>query len=473
LAALLLGAAAGSVWLVRAYSRPSIRMDGIGYYLPLASVVFDRDLDLNNEVAHLDPYMRRRYFIAPDGRIVDPFAVGAAVLWSPAVWVGAQLDPARDTFRKPGHWENASPGFQPRYVRIVAVMTGLFALLGGAILFVTLRARTGTAAAWAGCLGAALGTPVFYYALADPSYSHAASFLCSSALVAGAVLPRRVPVWALGIVWGSTCLVRWQDAVLGIVLVPRLAVELDAARRIGALRIARCGLEFVLPALAVFLPQMLFWNSLYGRPLLVPMGPGFMEWFRPHVLPLLASTWHGAFVWSPLLLAGVAGIACVPERALRWALWAAVGLAIYVSAAVSDWWGSAGFGARRLVCIAPIAGLGLAHATAWWMARTASRKRQLVAAGVLALGIAWSLRLAQYQLAGLLPTNPGNFREYALRDPAYTDPAKRLYGWWDHPRLWRDVWFAERQMWRGAWRRRARSPHDRRAGRRPARGGSA
>lgn len=442
-----LACTAGCVALVALLSRPSIRMDGFGYYAPLASVVFDHDLQLANEIAHAGNFLRNAWFTLPDGRLVDPYPVGAAVLWAPAVALVRAFDPERARYTKP--WPNASPGFARRYVVTVAVATGLQALFAAWILHRTLVRRAGAVAGTVAAAACVLGTPLVYYALAEPSYAHTSSFLASAALLAAVLhAGRDTCAWAgLGALWGLVCLVRYQDAVLGILVAPRLIEAVHPASRRAAAETARHLGAFLAAAAAVFLPQVLFWQRIYGQPLVFAVPQGFMHWTDPQVLPLLFSTWQGAFVWSPLLLVGIAGIACVPERRLRAALWAAIALEIYASSAAGDWWGSASFGARRLVVIAPLAGLGLAHGLAAAGLGAADRRRHAAVLAAMLVLAGWNFRLAQYTVAGWLPLNSGNVAEYA-RDYPVGHPHRQAWKRWDYARLGAEVADAERRMWR-------------------------
>lgn len=438
--------------LVRALWNPSIRLDGFGYYAPLASVIFDGDVDLRNEFQHASRWMRRTYFVGADGNAVDPFAVGAAVLWAPAVLLTRAFDrdlPA-STAAGAGSPRSGSPAFRPRYIRAIAVTTALEALAGALLLFLALRRWTGTLAGATGTIAAALGTPLVYYALAQPSYAHAASFFAVSALLFAAVRDRekRLPIGVLGALWGFVALVRWQDAILGLLLAPRLLSEVSRLREHPAL-VARNLAVFVTAAVAAFTPQMWFWNQVYGSPL-VYTHHGFMRWLSPQVAPFLLSTWHGAFVYSPVLLAGFVGIALVPDRSLRFALWGAVVLEIYACAAAWDWWGGGAFSARRLTSLAPLAGVGVA-----WLVRRARvldkrpgvAWRTAVAVALVATATLWNVRLAQYNVRGLIPFNPDHPRDY-IRHYKVGDPRRQKYGHWDHVRLMGELLDAERQMWR-------------------------
>jgi hypothetical protein len=244
----------------------------------------------------------------------------------------------------------------------------------------------------------------------------------------------------LGFSWGLVTLVRSQDAVLGILLVPRLLATWRAPQRARLWR-------FALPALVAFLPQMLFWQRIYGRPLLVPPGPDFLPWWKPHVLHLLFSTWNGVLPWSPILALGLVGLYLVRDRPLRLAAAAVVVLALYSSAILLDWWGGNACGPRRLTALVPLAVLGLAQLL------SGGRRRTVVVAIVLALLGAINLRVAEYKANGLLPGNPGNAADYVRH---YTPGSKRtfLYGHLDYPRLIAEGYEAERMLRR--WQARSR-----------------
>ncbi len=420
-------------------------MDGVGYYAPLASVLFDRDLNLANEIAHAGNFMRNAWFRLPDGRLVDPYPVGAAILWSPAVAVVLAFDPQRHEYGLPDRWRGASPGFERRYVRAVALATALEALAGAALLAWSLRSRLRRSSVLAGVVGGTLGTPLVYYACAEPSYAHTASFLAASAFLLVARLERcdRRSLVVLGALWGLLCLVRSQDAVLGVLAAPVLLQALARAWRRARWRALEVAGLFLLPACIVFLPQVLFWQRIYGQPLVFAAPNGFMHWSSPAVLPFLLSTWQGAFVWSPLLLAGIAGVGCVPERRWRIALWSAMALEIYVSSAAGDWWGSASFGARRLVVIAPLAGFGVAFL---FERLVTSRRRAVWVTAVLVGLVAWNVRLAQYSAAGWLPLNVRNVGEFGRDFPA-GHPYREPWGEWDYARLAGEFAHAEHRMW--------------------------
>ncbi|UCE02899.1 MAG: hypothetical protein JSW67_01480 [Candidatus Latescibacterota bacterium] len=437
------------ILLARTFWNPVIRLDGHGYYAPLASALFDHDFDLRNEFIHAEPFMRATYFERPDGRVVDPFAVGAALLWSPGLLLARAFD--SDLPQRSSRSVRAgSIAYRQRYVRAMATMTALQALAGCVLLFIALRHVAGVLAAGTGTVAAALGTPLVYYALAQPSYAHAASFLAASALLLAVLRDRqkRVPIALLGALWGLVAIVRWQDAILGLIVAPRLLEEIATLQERPGSTLRQLAL-FLASALIVFSPQLFFWNSVYGSAF-VYTHRGFMKWTAPQVLPFLFSLWHGAFVYSPLLLLGSAGLLLLPDRRLRWAAVAALLLEIYACAAAGDWWGGGGFSARRLTSVAPLAGLGVACLVTRAQQHTRVRGvRWRVAIVVACLGAAsaWNLRLAHYNARGLLPFNPNVRRDYVRHYPR-GDARREIYSLWDYPRLLGEIVDAERILWR-------------------------
>ncbi|MFQ5599746.1 MAG: hypothetical protein ACE5G2_04240 [Candidatus Krumholzibacteriia bacterium] len=439
-------------FLLRDLQRPSFVGDGVGYYAPLASMLVDGDLELRNELAHLNPRYVRAAFMTPDGRLGNPFPVGPAILWAPGVFAARFLPPHEGLDAPlPLRMRTTHPGFAPRFARVVQWTDMLLVLLGAGLLVAVLAKRAGPVLAAGTGLVCALGTPLFFYVLVDPSYGHAASFFAVSLLTSAALIDRqrRLPLELLGLLWGFVALVRSQDVLLGVLLAPRLLDEWRSRREDPPSSRARALLRFLLPALLGFAPQMLFWMRIYGTPLLVPPGPDFLPPWKPQVLPLLFSTWNGAFIWSPTLLVGLLGLFWVRDRSLRLAFAIALVLEVYSGSVIADWWGGRAFGARRLVSIAPIAMVGLA-----FLLQHLRRSRRMLAALVLALtlGCFWSLRLAEYQRRGLLPPNPGSHADY-VRHHAPGSKHARPYGLWDYPRLLSEIVDAERML-RAETRRR-------------------
>jgi hypothetical protein len=423
--------------------RPDVRLaidgDGVGYYAPLASLVAQGDLDLRDEIVpQVSPRILRAVYLTPDGRVGDPFAVGPALLWAPAVWAVHRLPPLAALDAPPVQpWRLAHPAYAPRYVRAIFWTDVAAVLVAGALLAAILSLQLGVGPAVLGSTGAVFGTPAFAYVLFEPSYAHAASFATACLVVATAILDRRrpLPLAILGASVGLAALMRWQDVLLGVAFAPRLVSAYRAGVAPGSSRArraacaARTTLRFAAPIAVLCIPQVLFWSAIYGRPLLIPPGPEFLPPWKLGVVPMLLSTWNGAFVWSPLLLAGLLGLRLVPAPSFRRSLWVAGALLIVTSAFLVDWWGGRSFGARRLVSLAPVAAYGVGL-----VLQRADRRRRYAVVAFVVLACGWNTSLIRCQRHGLLPPNPGHQPDYT-RHHLPGSPPTRPYGLWDYPRL--------------------------------------
>jgi hypothetical protein len=259
-----------------------------------------------------------------------------------------------------------------------------------------------------------LGSSAIYYSLVSPAYSHASSMLATGLFTwvwaagpdgtrgrkeaeppAEATVGRYVLVGALA---GFAALVRWQDAVF------LAAPALDLARSISrgegtiAARVARAtlrGLACGAAALLVFIPQMLAWSALYGRPLVVPQGGEFMRWGSPNLFDMLFSSNHGLFSCTPVLAVAAAGLVPLWRRTPRVAAGTAAVLLVswYANAAVADWWAGEAFGARRFVSCFPLFVLGLAAVMDRWREQPVA----LAAGAAVVIGLN-GLLLFQYQV---------------------------------------------------------------------------
>ena len=332
--------------------------DATHHYVQLRSLVYDRDLDFENDylgmygVAAGDPGTEwLDYARTPTGRVRNYMPVGPALLWLPlflvvsgVLWllsiVGLTVPP---------------DGFD-RALQLVPGITGIAAVTLAALAAWRLaRAVAGDRAAGLAVWGVWLGTHALYYSLVSPAYSHAASMLTATLFFLHWWTTRaRVSVATLavsGALAGVAALMRWQDAIFLVVpVVETLRWRAPLSRRAAGL--AAAGAAFF----AAFAPQMAVWTVLYGQPLAIPQGPGFMQWASPHPFLVLFSDNHGLFTWAPLLLLSAAGLWTFLRR--ETSALAAIGLVVllswYANAAAADWWAGEAFGARRFLSLFPL-----------------------------------------------------------------------------------------------------------------------
>jgi hypothetical protein len=326
--------------------KPVVENDGVGYFVYLHSVVVDHDLDLTDEytaaaAAGVQVWPGLVGQRTPTGMVADYFPVGAAILSLPLYLAALALQPSGE------------PQFGPPFTQAFALASLLYGLLALALAYRLGLAITGSAwAAGLGAVAAALATPFVYYLLYEPSYSHTFSaFAVAAFLLAWWTRreQRSTAGWlGLGLLGGLMAAVRWQDG-------PLLAIALLDLPR------ARWRVLLLAPgALVAFAPQL--WVDLVIFGTWLPVRPAGQELtpLSGHYLEVLFSSYHGLFVWSPILLAAAAGIALLREKAFAVAAGYAFILETAINGAAPDWWGGYTFGMRRFLDLVPFAAVGMA-----------------------------------------------------------------------------------------------------------------
>jgi hypothetical protein len=143
---------------------------------------------------------------------------------------------------------------------------------------------------------------------------------------------------------------------------------------------------FLLTLALALIPQLLVYQVLYGQPRPSSTVAGKLDWTSPHFFATLFDVQHGAFVWSPILVFGLLGLAWLWRRDWLLAALLLVGFLAqtYINGAFSTWHLSGSFGFRRLIDSTPIVILGLAALLAWL--RTRLGRWPLVVAALALIG---------------------------------------------------------------------------------------
>jgi hypothetical protein len=254
-----------------------------------------------------------------------------------------------------------------------------------------------------------LGTPLLFYMYVAPPMSHATSAFTVAAFVwCWLVVRERWTVGgalALGALGGLMAMVREQDAFF--VAGPALDFALTAWRRPTAVgdRLSRlisrglaAGVGFALAAL----PQAVAYLRLNGRLGPSPLVSRKMTWSAPHALEVITSPEHGFFIWTPLALVALAGLAWMAvarppvsagaardRRRIGVCMLLMVALQVYVAGSVESWSVAGAFGQRRFVALTVLLAVGLA---ALWQAAWRPLARRLLAL-TLAVGLWWNIAL--------------------------------------------------------------------------------
>jgi len=379
---------------------PKIRgADEIQYYSHLRSLVFDRDLDFENEyrwfVAHdakglaafQETFLERRERLT--GRPINFTPIGCALLWSPFYLLAhAGVLAARGLSLSTVD----ADGFSRPYQAAVCYASAVYGWLGLLLLHGVLRRRFAEpAASWA-VAGVWLATPLLYYMTLAPGFSHACSVFAVSLLLFLSLRARdsgRTADWALAGLAGGLCgLIREQDALFLAIPAGLLAWDAWRTRQLG--RGARALAALLLAGASVFAPQFLAYRAVNGSVRPSTLVTRKMSWASPHFLDVLFDPAHGLFLWSPLLAVAAAGLLVEAWRrreARATVLLLALLLQVWINGAVLSWHQAGAFGSRRFVASSALFAFGLAALL------QALEARRAWLAAFLALCVWWNISL--------------------------------------------------------------------------------
>jgi hypothetical protein len=364
--------------------------DEVEYFSYLRSLWFDRDVSFENEYQYFYDHQIaqsadfHRTFLeleTPAGRRINYGTMGCAVLWSPFYAVG-------DIVARVAHATGrdvAVDGYSRPYVAAVAYGSAFYGFATIVLGIAAARRLLGTGALSSG-LAVWAGTPLLFYMYIAPPFSHA----CSAFAVA-----LFVTVWlhvrdrwtpggcaALGLSGALLAMVREQDALF--TLGPALDFMLTHVARARTPAATRAMNRTALAAAATgclafaagYLPQLIAYQALNGRPRPSELVTRKMNWAAPHALQVLASPEHGFFIWTPLAVLGVAGLVLLAvrrdadRRRIGACMLLMVLLQVYVSGAVESWTVAGAFGQRRFVSVSMLLVVGLAALRQAFRART-------------------------------------------------------------------------------------------------------
>jgi hypothetical protein len=422
-----------AVTIVLAFT-PTIKSDGMGYYVYLRSLTIDGDLNFGNDYRGWPDGRPPEEHVTPQtatGYYVNFFSIGPALLWSPLYGAAHAIMLGGRALGQP--WQ--ADGYAPIYFVLTAfgsALAGLVLLLVG---YQICRRWVGPPTALLAVVTAFFGSNLLYYTLREGGFAHGLSAATACVYVlAWLRLEERPSVWRwaqLGAAAGPMIVTYWVGGlvlVLPVFTFARLVIAaLRAApaqrgRKIGELL---AGGSVAAALLVVcFSPQMIAWRLIYGAFLTVPQGSGFVTPQTFHGVDMLFAPLHGLLPWTPALFVGIFGLALLWMRSCYLAAALTTALAAYFlyNAWLPDWHGSGAFGLRRLTLLAPWFMLGLAL-----VFDTLRRRSPLLPAIPAALTVGWAtLVLIRYDL-DLIPHSPGALRKLS---PAAFYLSREIFPLW-------------------------------------------
>jgi len=403
--------------------------DEVQYFSYLRSLWFDHDVSFENEYQYFFDHQIAQTpdfhttFLELDTaahRRINYGTIGGAILWSPFYAVG---DASARVMRAAGR-DVAVDGYSQPYISAVAYGSAFYGFATIVLSIMAARRLAGGHAVGSG-IAIWLGTPLLFYMYIAPPFSHACSAFAVALFVTVWLHVRET--WsvrgaaALGLAGALMAMVREQDIffALGPVLDFALALITGQGKAPAARASREVGEQWkmrdrVLAALAGclafalgYLPQLIAYQALNGRPRPSPLVMRKMFWHAPHALQVLADNEHGFFFWTPLAVLAVAGlilmtvapastegesgtgVAPSDVRRIGWCMLLMTAAQVYVSGAVESWTVAGAFGQRRFVAVTILLVIGLATLRA----RIRGDAVQVAANVAIAICIWWNLAL--------------------------------------------------------------------------------
>lgn len=317
------------------------------------SLAFDRDLRLHNDYLVCgDPWHK----INPVGPGLGPqntWPVGPAYVWAPLIAISRVILPAAAHSVDPSI-AGACRGPLTDLAMGSSSLAAVLALGLGYRCAVRWMSRR---AALVAVVLIGLASPLRYYATVAPSYSHTISAFAVALFLerweASFRDGRGLRGWiVLGLLLGFAMATRVQTVVFAIAPLIEWLRDARRARSVrGVVVLIGYGAAFAACALLVFSPQLYAWRLSYGHWFAMPQGSQYVRWSAPKVDATLFSTIGGLLLYSPILYASLAGALLATwyraTRRLGAMLLLLLAISTYVNASVWDYWGSAGYPARR------------------------------------------------------------------------------------------------------------------------------
>ncbi len=422
--------------------------DGLGYYTPLRSLLFDGNLRVDNEYQY---YADTAAQFNSSPRVFGPipeyskYTLGLGIVLLPFFAVGHLLALIIHQFNTALPINGMSWPYELSYC-LGSISLGIVSLV---LSYKFARRYFSKNACLLAVGGVWFASPLTYYLFLEVSMSHAVSAFLIALFLYGIFTQPWQKQWswqiALGLTIGMAAWVRPQDVLF--ILIPILVAAISQRSA------TRCAVEFPaqgfpqpnhLPTLSaqsllkslkswqswrslivligvaclMQLPQILIYIWQYGGLEKIPYleegkasgSSGSFNWFQPALWQVLFSGHRGLFTWHPLTLLSIIGLGITWHKFPRLNSALLIGFAaqVYFIAAWWCWWQGASVGGRMFSNCTFLFVFGLA---ALWD-NFPGRQWQKWGLGIILFLIAWNgLIVLQYQSAMIPPEAPVTLTE--------------------------------------------------------------
>ncbi len=306
------------LFLLLIYGRIVILSDGLSYYALTVSLLRDHDFDLSNQYERMPEI--RVYKHPATGRIASMYSCGFALLYAPFLWISEQIGVLIPSFAQARPYaQNAIFHFPDAFGIFIASSLYSLLTLFIAVLFLVRRYQASPGLAVFFALMVFLGTPMLFYSLSSPAFSHAADCILIAAAFYLAVMPDRwklgsvrVRNYLLGFVLAFSVVLRNNN----IVLIPLMVGGLIFFERSdGWKRGAVTCLEIIIGALPLAFLQAYFnwtqYESIFATGYRLDLSAEDMSGHfltLLHANRILTDPAAGNFIWAPVTFLSIVGL---------------------------------------------------------------------------------------------------------------------------------------------------------------------
>ncbi len=418
--------------------------DGLGYYTPLRSLIFDGDFRISDEYQYLaNSASKFGGGLRVNNEIPEysKYTMGVGLVLAPFYFLGHLFTLILNSLG----WDIDANGLSWSY-ELFYCLGSIFLGISGLILaYKTAKIYFSPLTSALAVIGVWFATPLTFYLTLETSMSHAVSqFLISSflylCLTTSWIKLRKYQI-LMGLILGLAVLVRPQNILFASVPVlislwqifllknnPKINQEKEQILTeenklnikhnnsliwteskkylISLIWLGSFSLLMLIPQILVYISQ---YGSLTNMPYMVEAserghGSSF-HWFQPQIFNVLFSGFRGLFIWHPLLLLAIIGLIISPKkiRPLNWILLIAFLLQVYFISSWWSWWQGASFGGRMFCNCSLIFTLGLA--SLWEQFK--ERKWLIYSSIITLFFMLWNgLLVMQYESAMIPPEEP-------------------------------------------------------------------
>lgn len=359
-----------------------ISSDGAFYYSYLRSLVLDGDVDLVNDIALYNSRMPVDYEHRLGMNAAYVFSVGPAILNAPFFLTARLLV----TIIHSAGGEIPTDGYS--WIEEAAFCLGnvLYAMIGLYLLFLVLQKFYSVRAALYAVMFSIYGTSVVAYLYLETWMSHAPELFGIGVFLYLLHQSKSRPrhAFLIGAALGIAFLIRWQNALWGVMLIIPIHEYLrknHAGQALLFSSLAAAGF------LVLAIPQFLFWKVTSGAWITVPQGDQFIGFEHFGIPGVLFSSRSGLLIWTPVTAFAIYGWMRMRHGMHAIVFGSLLVLQLIAVGFVLDWWAGNAFGARRLVGMVPAFSFGLAAL----IERSFHAKYHRIMVSVLSICTVWTL----------------------------------------------------------------------------------